>query len=256
MTLILTHLSRFGIIHASDSNLTSDGNRSAGQGQKTFKVDYLDAGLTVAGAYSVGGTAMDVWMTKFISSQTTGGARSLSEFAEALRTKLEAQMLPKEKQDGSMVHIAGYVESGGLQHPEFYYIRNVYGIDAGTGGYFDIRDQFVVSEDFWTRDCPRSNAMAVFQSGAYQIYVNGFSSGRIGYFILQDRMNSFFDTIWEQANWKFRPPRSLAETVRFVKLYMSIIEALFEVSDYPAPFIGGDCQIHEIPQPPRTATTC
>lgn len=256
MTLILTHLSRFGIIHASDSNLTSDVNGSAGQGQKTFKVDYLNAGLTVAGAYSVAGKPMDVWIKNFISSQAGGSARLLSEFAEALRASLEAQMLPEEKQDGSMVHIAGYVEGGGLQHPEFYYIRNVYGINAATGGYFDIRDQFVVSEDFWTRDCPKSNAMAAFQSGAYQVYVNGFSSGRIGYFILQDRMNSFFNTIWAQPNWKFRPPRSLAETVLFVKLYMSIIGALFQVSDYSAPFIGGDCQTHEIPQPPNSATTC
>lgn len=256
MTLILTHLSRFGIIHASDSNLTSDVNLPAGQGQKTFKVDYLNAGLTVAGAYSVGGTAMDVWMKNFISSQAGGSSRLLSEFAEALRARLQAQMLPDEKREGSMVQIAGYVEGEGLQHPEFYYIRNVYGIDAATGGYFDIRDQFVVSEDFWTRDCPNSNAMAAFQSGAYQVYVNGFSSGRIGYFILQDRMNSFFNTIWAQANWRFRPPRSLAETVRFVKLYMSIIEALFQVSDYPAPFIGGGCQIQEIPQPPNATTTC
>jgi hypothetical protein len=63
-----------------------------------------------------------------------------------------------------------------------------------------------------------------------------------------------FEEIWTQPKWQFRPPRSLAETVLFVKLYMSIIEALFQVSDYPALFIGGGCQICEVPQPPNAVT--
>jgi len=256
MTLILAHISKFGIIHASDSNLTSDSNTYAGQGQKTFELPFLNAGLTVAGAYSVAGKPMDVWMTDFISAQASSGVGSLLKFAEALNARLETEMDADEKQGGSMVHIAGYVEKGGFQHPEFYFVRNVYGIKDSTGEYFDVRNQFAVSEDFWSRDCPKSNAMAAFQSGAYQIYINGFASGRIGYVILQDQMNSFFKAIWEQPQWKFRPPQSLAETVLFVKLYMSVIETLFQVSDYPAPFIGGGCQIHEIPQPPNTVTTC
>jgi len=256
MTLILTHLSKFGIIHASDSNLTSDTNTAAGQGQKIFKIPFLNAGLGIAGAYSVGGKPMDTWMAEFISTQSSQAVGSLSQFADALRTRLETEMDSDEKRGGSMAHIAGYVEKIGFQHPEFYFVRNVYGISDSTGGYYDVRDQFAVSEDFWSRDCPKSDAMAAFQSGAYQIYINGFASGRIGYVILQDRMNSFFREIWEQPQWKFRPPKSLAETVLFVKLYMNVVETLFQVSDYSAPFIGGGCQIHEIPQPTNTVTTC
>jgi hypothetical protein len=256
MTLILAHLSKFGIIHASDSNLTSNANTSAGQGQKTFKLPFLNAGLTIAGAYSVAGKSMDVWMTDFVSAQASGGVASLSQFAEALRKRLEAEMDSDEKNSGSMAHIAGYVEKDGFQHPEFYFVRNVYGISESNGEYFDVRNQFAVSEDFWNRDCPKSNAMAAFQSGAYQLYINGFASGRVGYFMLQERMNSFFRAIWEQSQWKFRPPQSLAETVLFVKLYMNVVETLFQVSDYSAPFIGGGCQIHEIPQPTNTVTRC
>src|SRR5258705_5648267 len=115
MTLILTHLSRFGIIHASDANLTSVTIGAAGQGQKTFRVDYLNAALTVAGSYSVAGFPMGMWMNDFIN-QMGGGARSLSEFADALRARLQAEMLPAERDCGSMVHIAGYVEESGLQH--------------------------------------------------------------------------------------------------------------------------------------------
>jgi hypothetical protein len=256
MTLILTHLSRFGIIHASDSNLTSATIGAAGQGQKTFRVDYLNAGLTIAGAYSVAGIPMDMWMNDFIISQTGGGARCLSAFADALRARLQAEMLPAERDAGSMVHVAGYVEESGLQHPEFYFVRNVHGINPANGEYFDIRDPFVVTEDFWARDCPRSNLMAAFRSGAYQIYINGFASGRIGYLVLQQQMESFFSSIWAEPKWRFRRPNSLSEAVAFVRLYMSIIDTLFQVSDYPAPFIGGGTQTIEIPQPPNTAATC
>jgi hypothetical protein len=256
MTLILTHLSRFGIIHASDSNLTSGQDSAAGQGQKTFPVTYLNAGLTVAGAYSVGGRPMNAWIKDFIYTQSASGASSLAAFADALKARLESEMLPDEKKAGSMVHIAGYVEKSGWDHPEFYYVRNCHGIDPATGEYLDIRDQFLASEDFWTRDCPKSNLMAAFQSGGYQIYINGFASGRIGYVALQKHMNDFFSAVWAQPKWKFRQPGCLAEAVLFVKLYMSIIATLFRVSDYAAPFIGGDTQIHEIPQPPKTVTTC
>lgn len=256
MTLILTHLSKFGIIHASDSNLTSDANAPVGQGQKVFKVPFPNAGLSIAGAYSVAGKPMDAWMTGFIGSQASDGVGSISTFAQELKNRLEAEMGSDEKQSGSMVHVAGYVEKDGFQHPEFYFVRNVYGIRESTGEYFDVRDQFAISEDFWNRDCPKSNAMAAFQSGAYQIYINGFASGRVGYVMLQDRMNSFFKEIWDQPQWRFRPPHSLAETVLFVKLYMNVVETLFQVSDYSAPFIGGGCQIHEIPQPTNTVTTC
>ncbi|MGA9040378.1 MAG: hypothetical protein WB421_07575 [Terriglobales bacterium] len=199
---------------------------------------------------------MDAWMKDFIGTQAANGVPQLAVFADALGASLEAQMLPDEKEAGSMIHIAGYVEAAGWQHPEFYFVRNIEGIDPATGEYSNTRDQFVVSEDFWTRDCPRSNLMSAFQSGAYQVYVNGFASGRIGYLALQKPINDFFAAIWAEQRWKFRSPQSLSEAVRFVRLYMSIIDTLFQSSNYPAPFVGGDTQIHEIPQPTNAVKTC
>src|SRR5207245_9928686 len=119
-----------------------------------------------------------------------------------------------------------------------YYVRNSHGMDPTTGEYLNIKDQFLVSEDFWTRDCPKDNMIEKFQDGAYQLYINGFASGRIGYLAVQTQLSEFFGAIWAQPPWKFRPPRSLRESVMFVKLYMSIIDTLFQVSDYPAPLVG------------------
>ncbi len=253
MTLILTHISKQGIVHVSDSNLTASGDTPAGESQKTFKVEHLNAGLTVAGSYSVGGVRMNHWMNDFIQQQVTAGA-SLSKFAHNLKSELETQMSPSEKENGSMIHIAGYVEAKRKSHPEFWFVRNVTGIDSHTGEYTGTSSRFQVTEDFWTRDCPKRKLMESFQTGGYQVYVNGFASGRIGFVFLQRVMNQFFYSIWSNPNWAFRPPSAIEETEMLVKLNVEVIGTLFKLSDYPAPFIGGNIQTYVIPQPSNAVT--
>ena len=68
MTLIITQISKHGIIHSSDSNLTDENNKTAGVGKKCFAIPNLNAGLTVAGVFSVGSVRMDDWMNNFIDS--------------------------------------------------------------------------------------------------------------------------------------------------------------------------------------------
>ena len=97
------------------------------------------------------------------TAQRASGLKSLEVFASRLGAALEAEMLPGEKKWGSMVHIAGYVKQSGLSHPEFYFVRNIHQMDAVTGEYLDFRDQFLVNEHFWTRDCPKNNLMSAFQ---------------------------------------------------------------------------------------------
>ncbi len=251
MTLIVTHISRHGIVHASDSNLTSGAGYQAGQGQKTFAIPRLNAGLALAGTYSVGGNSMDLWMKSFIDSQH---GNTLAEFAAGLRDALSQQMHPEEKAKGTLMHLAGYTEQDGLYHPELWYIRNA-DIDPATGQY-QITDQLQLTEDFWSRDCPQHNLMQAFQTGAYQLYFNGFAPGRITFAALQPIMADFFSNIWSNPNWKFRPPASIGETELLVKLYIQFISTVFQLSDYSAPLIGGDAQTYGIPQPERIASAC
>jgi hypothetical protein len=192
-------------------------------------------------------------MNLFISKHTVS-AGSLATFAYALGNALESEMSRREKAGGSLVHIAGYVKDKGHYHPEFYFVRNVHAI-ARSGEYKDIRNEFAVSEDFWTRDCPRDNLMDAFQRDVYQLYINGFPEGRIGYLGLQAPLTKFFSDIWSQPAWRFRPPRTVYETSEFLKLYMNVIATLFRVSDYPARFIGGKIQLLRIKQPKRVATS-
>jgi len=209
MTLIVTQISKHGIIHASDSNLTVGGDTPAGESRKTFKVKHLHAGLTVAGSYSVGGVRMNHWMNNFIQEQANARVSSLSVFAHNLGNELEAQMSPDEKAVGSMVHIAGYVEEESESHPEFWFVRNTTGINPHTGEYTGTSPHFQVTEDFWTRDCPKYKLMEVFQAGHYQVYVNGFASGRIGFVALQRVMDDFFNRIWSNPNPDKPEPKRL-----------------------------------------------
>jgi hypothetical protein len=249
MTLIVTHISRHGIVHASDSNLTSVAGYQAGQGQKTFEIPRLNAGLALAGTYSVGGNSMDIWMKYFIDSQP---GNTLAEFAAGLRDALSQQMNPEEKANGTLMHLAGYAEQNGVYHPELWFIRNA-DIDPATGQY-QITDQLQLSEDFWSRDCPQHNLMQAFQTGAYIFYFNGFAPGRITFAALQPIMADFFSNIWSNPNWNFRPPASISEIELLVKLFIQIISTVFQFSDYSAPLIGGDAQTYVIPQPERIAS--
>ncbi len=251
MSLIITQISRFGIIHASDSNLTGGGGSAAGEGQKTFSIPRLKSGLTLAGSYSVNETRMDLWMRSFIQTHTSN---TLAEFAEKLRDELDQQMSPIEKANGTLIHIAGYAKTDGFYHPELWYIRNA-SIDPSTGEYI-IGGDLQLTEDFWIRDCPRYGLMNVFQQGGYQLYVNGFASGRTSFMLLQPAMQEFFNQVWSNKYWKFRPPGSLKEAKLLVTLYVKIISILFQLSDYSAPFIGGRAQTYGIRQPTKIARSC
>lgn len=251
MTLIVTHISRFGIIHATDGNLTAVNGLPAGQAPKVFPVAFLNAGLTVAGSYGVDGQSMDLWMRNFIQAQERGNCDSLEVFATALGGALQAEMTQKEKDRGSMVHLAGYVQEKGGSHAELWFVRNVYCMDTNTGEYSDFRDTFQISEDFWKRDWPQNNLAQLFQQDGYQIYINGFTSGRVSYFILQSVMNQFFQSVWRNRAWNFRPPVSLEENRLIVELYIRTIGVLFRISNYTAPFIGGTPQTYTIAHPSR-----
>jgi hypothetical protein len=77
VSLILTVISREGIIHAADSNL-SNHQGLAGTGQKVFTVPYLESALSVAVSYSVASVRMDRWMQQAIAAYGTSAHRQCS----------------------------------------------------------------------------------------------------------------------------------------------------------------------------------
>jgi hypothetical protein len=252
MTLIVTHISRHGIVHASDSNLTSLDDKDVGEAKKIFEIDFLNAGLTIAGIYGVGKIPMDVWMPNFIQQQSKIPKLDLRTFSNNLKDALQSIMTKKQKLIGSIIHIAGYVEENGTSHPEFWFIRNIHKIDLQTGEYKDIDENFEISEDFWTRDYKNESLKDVFQnprSFTHQIYVNGFPPGRIGFNVIKKELDRFYQGIWNFPEWKFREPKTIQETELLVRNYMQVINTLFVLSDYQAKYIGGPTQTYLIKQP-------
>jgi len=162
-------------------------------------------------------------------------------------------MLPGEKEVGTLVHIAGYALDAALGfHPEFHFVRNMHGIRAD-GTYEDSDETFVSSEDFWGRDCKHTDVPTGFLSddASYepQWYANGFPEGRIAYVGALTFLRPYFHTLWHTPGWKFRPPRTLHESMCFVEMFMSLIHGLFDISDYAVPYIGGNIQLIGIPLP-------
>ena len=172
MTLMALHLSRHGMVFASDSNLSGEDNALLGEAPKTFALPDLHAGLTVAGSYTVGGRPMSAWMPEFFAGQICS---SLASFAEALGASLEAGMTGSEKRHGSsLVHIAGYVHAEGISHPEFHFVRNIDAIHPDTGAYTGVRTTFQSSEDFWSRDCQHRESPTGFVDDGSALYMNGY----------------------------------------------------------------------------------
>jgi len=207
MTLITTHISRFGIINGTDSNLT-ENDADAGRGQKLFPVPSLNAALSVAGTYSVGGMEMDAWLSSFIDEATSNKEMTLATFSQLLGKRLQAEMTASEKSRCSLIHASGYVEVDGRSHPEFWFIRNVSGVDEITGACEGCGDEFVVEEQFWQRDF-KNGDFDVLSKGWAVFYFNGYAPGRIAYLALNKDLDKFFKGVWNNSNWKFRPARSI-----------------------------------------------
>jgi hypothetical protein len=249
VSLIATAISQLGIVQASDSNITAEDKLSR-QARKVFRIPSVGGALALAGTYRVGGAAMDAWMPAAIDAYGAMSGQTLSGFAEFLRERLSKELTAEEHAMGTLVHIAGYVEVEGAAHPEFWFVRNIAGMDEVTGDYIG-QERFDISEDFWTRDYQTPEVRAALAGSFEQRYFNGYAAGRIAYLGFIQRFRAFLGQVWAEPTWSFRQPTSIEELARFIELEIQFIGTLFFSSDYAAPYIGGQVQIEKIPAPPN-----
>lgn len=251
MTLILTHFGRHGIVLGSDSNIsTKDASGrnylGAGEAQKVFPIPFLSAGLALAGSYSVGSTRMDRWMTAFIAEQNLVPGQTLEGFAKTLGTRLDA-----EPSCRSLIHIAGYSADADGYHPELWFVRNIAGIDPGTGEYVGTTKKFEVSEDFWSRDAKVDALWEVLphQDGTEQRYANGHTEGRMAYMHLAKTMWQYWADIWNVPQFNFRPPATVWEYEHLVSLNLDVVRTAYLLSPLHGRIVGGPSQTLAIPCP-------
>jgi hypothetical protein len=249
MTLIASYITKFGIIQASDSNLTND-NGNAGFGQKVFPIPHLNASLAYSGVYSIDGNNIDTWMNEYISGSffTTG---SIEEFTAQLSERMTREMRPIEIEQISIVHIAGYQKHENRAHIEHWHISNT-GLNLEDGSYSPANNQFGFSCDFNSRLQEEHRALLrQFDNNPsdHTYYINGFPPGRMSSQVIKQTIDQALNHIWEQPDWRFRRPNNIFEFSNVVKLYFDFVARLFPMSDYNAMYIGGEIQTHLIPAP-------
>lgn len=251
VTFITTIISDFGIIQASDSNLTREGSGEAIPGKKVFDLEFGNAALAFAGTYSVGSEWMDSWMPECIHTYSAMVNPTVKGFSHYLKARLEAELNDDQREQPMLFHIAGYENGRDGIHPVLYFVRNSHSLNRLTGNYIDIRPFFAISEDFWTRDYPPTKDS---KGSRQQLYFNGTPDGRIAFVRFGQMFFNYLDEVWRQPQWKFRPPRSLDEYASIVDLEIRTLGSLYRMSDYEAPYIGGEVQIIKI-LPPINAIT-
>lgn len=245
MSLIVTHLSGFGVLQIADSALTAADGTDAGNAAKLFDIPALGAVVSVAGTYTVGGVRLDQWLQNFIAAHAT--APTLKQFAEDLRDALTSNATSGQ---GHILHLAGYGPNavpGTL--PEFWHIRNVTGIDMQTGEYGGYSPNYAASEDFLARDLPGVGGWAVFKLGPEWVYVNGPASGRVALNVALQSLANLDLGLVNTSSGFLRPPLTIQEMQERVVRRFELVIDIFSRNTAAARVIGGPTQVRSLPIP-------
>ncbi len=172
MTLIITELSKFGIVMVADSAVTfteilPNGNQFPhvlNGAQKLQAIPYLKAGISVWGLGSIpirnGNLSTDVWINDFIERHSR--VTVLSELADSLAQELKESV--GEYQSPVGFHLAGFVDVENQKLPTFYHVRNV----DGTFAHYELHE-FITGQDFPPRALA-NNESYITRNGDYGAY--------------------------------------------------------------------------------------
>jgi hypothetical protein len=172
MTLIITELSKFGIVMVADSAVTlteilPNGNQFShvlNGAQKLQAIPYLKAGISVWGLGNIptqnGNLSTDVWINDFTERHSQ--IVTLSEFADCLVQELQESVGDYQSPVG--FHLAGFVNIENQNLPTFYHVRNV----DGTFAHYDFHE-FIVGQDYPPRALAE-NEMYITRNGDYGTY--------------------------------------------------------------------------------------
>lgn len=250
MTLIATAISRYGIVLAADRRFTTHPEQQAA-GPRIFRVDCINAALSVTGGEAWAGLPLDAWMASAIADyENAGGPQSLAGFVDVLRDRLTAMSDPIQRR---AIHVAGYVADGKRSHPEVYYVRNVRR-RAADGGYGAPGREFIVSEEFWSRDYPIEETRETLSGGGARMYLDGFAQKRVAYMLLHEQSHEFYGRLWQNGSKMFRTPRTLEDIASLVVLDMQICATFLLSQDSSRRRSNNQLEIEAVPAPANAIT--
>ncbi len=140
MTLVMTLLSNHGVAMAADSAVRFGDGRVYLGAQKLLPVRQIEAGMSVWGLGTVGRTAADEWLDRFIQTHVSSGM-TLHDLAHTLADKLN-HAFGGVAPDRMGVHVAGITSDSGVRGPALYHVLNGnYHLEIGAGGYRIVADE-------------------------------------------------------------------------------------------------------------------
>lgn len=254
MSIIATFINSYGIVFASDSNLSNDrGN--AGFGQKLFPIPNFNACIAYTGAYSINNQEIDQVLNEFVIGQSHI-CSTIHEVVLELTSILNREMNDIEFSIPTIIHVAGYQNQGNVCSVEHWHISNTGLNDDGT--YQPARDEFIFHNDFDSYNNPANRNLIIQMENSsqiYQFFINGYPPGRISIMILMESINQSIHRILSNGNWNFRAPKNLFEFASQIKLSFYVVCELFKMSDYNALYVGGEIQTYLLPKPQNIDTS-
>ena len=262
MTLLVTMVSKYGIVHLSDSHTSNQDQVVVTDAKKIFCVPNADIAVSVSGSYRVDSQAMDGWMPIFLQKQSDAGNITPAGIAQALRKDLtsawdegtDAQIMKY----GGILHVAGYTVESGISHPECWSVRNREEQPNSAGIYVMVTTgEFMAIEHFWTKYQQDAALKASIQSGSPWHYINGSHLGRRGLGVILEHLYRGLNEVWSINSLEgingpqslFRSPRSIEEVREIGEFYLRGACLLYRLSDYKIAVIGGEIQSEMIPVP-------
>ncbi len=236
MTLVLTEISRYGIVMGADSTVTYETQLPTGERvsriligfQKLFPIPYLKAGVSCWGYGRIGNVDTDIWLNDFIQRHE-GRVGTLREFAICLQDELRIIIGPRSGQGECGFHLAGFAEERGLLVPDFWHIHN------GASEYFRDVDATIFNANhdlaeakaLGRYDPNNPNIIYITRNGDYQFYAVWWEN-------FEEVVDEFLRAQGIQV-----PKPSLQGRIEYVRFQIRSISEIYRMSTR-LPSIGGE----------------
>jgi len=221
MTLIITEVSRYGIVMVADSAITSittkNGNIHSinieeNGATKLSKIDYLNAGISWWGLATISEKGTEEWINEFIE-KNKNDCKSVSEFAKKLEKELRNVLGKIDTELG--FHLAGYEASSRGNLPSFYHITN-----SAKNDCFDHSTKEFEAQPDYTPEKYDPTIFKITRNGAYFIYAN-----------ISNMLQQFFNQIAATQGIMIPGEQSLDGREEYLRFYMEMIKKIFTISN-------------------------
>lgn len=242
MTLILTEVSKHGVVMAADSALTRVDGRSFYGAQKLLPIPQVNAGISIWGNYNIAGTCADVWTQNFITNDVNSSA-NLWDTANLLADKLN-NAFGNVIQERMGFHLAGFDTKNGICGPAFYHVHNGhYHWELKYGEIIEVPDEYPKTREFKANE---DHAPKIYNEDESQLTGNGDFT--IFSYLYKSIKPKIEDELKLLTKFEFPYPSFLSTRGEYLRFWIQFIAELYRLSNFrlrilPQPATAGETSI-------------